>query len=142
MSTLAQLFESGEQASQKGHFRNLVLLSRIDGEITPSEQKLLNRIAQRLSLTEEQVKEIKKNPEDYHSVPPYDLEERVSRLINFFQVAMDDNIISDDEKSAINRCATFLGFTDEYMEANFDNIQKQISHGKNKDEIMTSLLGE
>lgn len=142
MTTLAQVFETGEQSSQKGHFRNLVLLSRLDGEITASEEKLLNRIAQRLSLTDEQVKEIKNNPENYHSIPPYDKEERISRLIHFFQIAMDDNVITDEEKAAISRCATSLGFSDEYMIANFDVIQKHISVGKNKDEIMTLLMGE
>ena len=140
MSTLAQVFESGEQSSQKGHFRNLVLLSRLDGEVTASEEKLLNKIAQRLSLTDEQVKEIKNNPENYHSIPPYDMEERVSRLIHFFQVAMDDDIITESEKNAINKCAVSLGFSMEYMNNNFDNIQKLILNGKNKDEIMTSLL--
>ena len=140
MSTLAQLFESGEQSSQKGHFRNLVLLSRLDGAVTASEEKLLNKIAQRLSLTAEQVKEIKNNPENYHSIPPYDMEERVSRLIHFFQVAMDDDIITENEKNAINKCAVSLGFSMEYMNNNFDNIQKQILNGKNTDEIMTILL--
>ena len=140
MSTLAQVFESGEQSSQKGHFRNLVLLSRLDGEVTASEEKLLNKIAQRLSLTDEQVKEIKNNPENYHSIPPYDMEERVSRLIHFFQVAMDDDVITESEKNAINKCAVSLGFSMEYMNNNFDNIQKQILNGKNKDEIMTILL--
>jgi uncharacterized tellurite resistance protein B-like protein len=140
MSTLAQVFETGEQSSQKGHFRNLVLLSRIDGEITPSEQKILNRIAQRLSLTDEQVKEIKNNPENYHSIPPYDKEERVSRLLNFFQVAMDDSVITEDEKNAINKCATSLGFSDEYMEENFDAIHNHLANGKNKDEILTILM--
>ena len=140
MSTLAQVFESGEQSSQKGHFRNLVLLSRLDGEVTASEEKLLNKIAQRLSLTDEQVKEIKNNPENYHSIPPYDMEERVSRLIHFFQVAMDDDVITESEKNAINKCAVSLGFSMEYMNNNFDNIQKQILNGKNKDEIMTILM--
>ncbi|MDD2982995.1 MAG: hypothetical protein PHQ74_06375 [Crocinitomicaceae bacterium] len=142
MTTLAQIFETGEQSSQKGHFRNLVLLSRLDGEITASEEKLLKRIAQRLSLTDEQVKEIKNNPERYHSIPPYDKEERISRLIHFFQIAMDDNVITAEEKVAIGRCATSLGFSDEYMTANFDTIQEHILKGKNKDEIMTLLMGE
>ncbi len=142
MSTLAQAFETGEQSSQKGHFRNLVLLTRLDGEVTASEEKLLKKIAQRLSLTDEQVKEIKKNPTHYHSIPPYDKEERVSRLINFFQVALDNDIITEAEKNAINKCAASLGFTDEYMEENFDVIQNHILIGKTKDEVMTILMAK
>ena len=142
MSTLAQVFESGEQSSQKGHFRNLVLLTRLDGEVTVSEEKLLKKIAQRLSLTDEQVKEIKKNPEHYHSIPPYDKEERISRLIHFFQVALDNDIITDAEKTAINKCAASLGFTDEYMDDNFDVIQNYILKGKTKDEVMTILMAK
>lgn len=140
MSTLAQIFESGEQSSQKGHFRNLVLLSRIDGAITASEEKLLKKIAQRLSLTDEQVKEIKNNPENYHSIPPYDKEERISRLIHFFQIAMDDDVITSEEKNAINKCGVSLGFTNEYLTENFDFIQTQVQNGKTKDEILTTLM--
>ena len=33
MSSFSQCFDSGEQARQKGHFRNLIMLARIDGSI-------------------------------------------------------------------------------------------------------------
>ena len=90
MSSLAQLFESGEQARQKGHFQNLVLLARIDGVISVQENLLLQRVARRLSLTDEQVKEIIEHPEDYPSTPPVSREERYERFIQLIQLLTAD----------------------------------------------------
>ena len=51
MASIASHFESGKQSSNKSHFRNLVMLARVDGKVGEEELGLLNRIASRLSLT-------------------------------------------------------------------------------------------
>ena len=59
MGTIAHAFESGEQSAKGGIFSNLVTLTRIDGKVDESEKLMLVRVAQKLSLTKEQAKEIK-----------------------------------------------------------------------------------
>ena len=41
MSSIAHLFESGEQARQKGHFLNLVMLARVDGTLFQSGKSII-----------------------------------------------------------------------------------------------------
>lgn len=140
MSSLAQLFETGEQSSQKGHFRNLVLLARIDGDLTESENKFLNKIAQQIGLTDEQITEIKKNPTDFPPIPPMDREERYSRLINLIQVVLDDQIIDKNEAAALKSLALSLGFKEERITELIPVIASHVKNGKSKDEILDNLL--
>jgi uncharacterized tellurite resistance protein B-like protein len=141
MGTLAQLFESGEQTSKKGHFRNLVLLARLDGSIADTERNFLNRMASRLSLTEEQVKEILSDPMAYPVVPPISLEERCERLIALVEMANIDGIIAPEELSLINCLAIALGLTEEFIAKNLsfviDNVKNQID----RNEILEVLVG-
>jgi uncharacterized tellurite resistance protein B-like protein len=139
MGTIAQIFESGEQTAQKGHFRNLVLLARLDGVVDEAEKNLLSRIANRLGLTEEQVKEIKNNPDNYAVIPPVNVDERTERFVQLIEMSMTDAVISMEEKLVIHRMAIALGYTDETFVAAFDSITSQFKAGKSKDEILQSI---
>ena len=81
MGTIAQRFESGQQKANEGHFKNLVMLARVNGKVEESEKQLLARIAKRLSLTAEQVNEILDNPDNYPMIPPSSLEERIEQEV-------------------------------------------------------------
>lgn len=138
--SLAQLFESGEQSSQKGHFRNLVLLARIDGTIANEEQGLLNKIANRLSLTEEQVKEICEFPDQYPMVPPSNREERYERFIQLLQMVCVDGKVEATEERLAKKFAYSLGFTEESLNANYSKIISLIGAGHKRDEILEKVL--
>jgi len=139
MGTLAQLFETGEQTSQKGHFRNLVLIARRDGSVSDAEQKLLNRIADRLSLTAEQVKEITDNPENYPAIPPYSKEERYERLVQLLEIALLDGI-TDKEESLLKNLAVSLGLTPEETDHKFDTIHDLLKKGESQEAVLAAVL--
>lgn len=141
MGTLAQLFESGEQTSKKGHFRNLVLLARLDGSIADTERNFLNRMASRLSLTEEQVKEILSDPMAYPVVPPISLEERCERLIALVEMSNIDGVIASEELSLINRLAIALGLTDVFIGENLPVIIEKVKNNMDRNEILEVLIG-
>lgn len=140
MGTLAQIFESGEQTSQKGHFRNLVLIARFDGKILESENALLKRIAQKLALTDEQVKEILEHSENYPVIPPYSVEERYERYVQLLQMALIDGVMSHEEESYVKKLGAALGFSDEVLELKTKLIIEKIKSGINRDEILESIL--
>jgi uncharacterized tellurite resistance protein B-like protein len=139
MGTLAQLFETGEQTSQKGHFRNLVLIARRDGSVSDAEQKLLNRIADRLSLTAEQVQEIMENPESYPAIPPYSKEERYERLVQLLEIALLDGI-TDNEESLMKNLAVALGLTPEETDQKFDTIHNMLKNGESQEAVLAAVL--
>lgn len=140
MGTLAQLFETGEQTSQKGHFRNLVLLARLDGIIAKKEKEMLDRMARRLSLTEEQVQEILSNPTSYPVVPPVSREERYERLVALVEMAISDGAIEANEKDLLQRLGIALGFTSERLTEKLPLIIEKLRNGSASHTIVEAIL--
>ncbi len=137
---LSQLFESGEQARQKGHFKNLIMLARVDGNISLSENTLLKKVAMRLSLTDEQVEEILTNPSDYPSTPPVSREERYERFIQLIQLLVADGTIDKDEEKLVRRYGVELGFTPERIDEKFPIILEHLRKGMTRSEVIEKVM--
>lgn len=140
MSSIAQLFESGEQSRQKGHFRNLVMLSKVDGVISSKEFDLLKRIAMKLSLTEEQIAEIIANPNDYPEIPPVSREERYERFIQLIQLLIVDGHVELKELALVKRFGVHLGFDPQRVEEKFPLIVEHLRNGMTREEVLKSIL--
>lgn len=140
MSSLAQLFESGEQSRQKGHFRNLVLLSKVDGVISAKENELLKRVALKLSLTDEQVAEIIANPQDYPEIPPVSREERYERFIQLIQLLIVDGHVDQHELALVKRLGVHLGFDPVRVDEKFPLIVDHLRNGMTREEVLRLVL--
>lgn len=140
MSTIAQLFESGEQSRQKGHFRNLVLLARVDGVVSPNENDLLKRIATKLSLTNEQVEEILRNPEHFPSFPPVDREERYERFTQLIQMLIVDGVVDKEEARLVKNLGIELGFDPARVEEKFPIILEHLRNGMTREEVLRLVI--
>lgn len=140
MGTIAHLFETGEQSALKGHFRNLVMLARVDGKIDPSEQKLLTRLSSYLSLSDEDVKSICNDEENYPLFPPVSKEERFERLIQLIEMVNTDGEIDHVERKLIDKYSIALGVDVHESEKITSDIISKFKNGMNKDEILSSIL--
>ena len=140
MSTIAHLFESGEQSRQKGHYLNLVMLARVDGIISPQENQLLQRVARRLSLTDEQVKEIIDNPEDYPMIPPASREERYERFIQLIQILVADGQSDKEEETMVRKLGIALGFTTQRIEDKFPIILEHLRKGMTRENVLEAVM--
>ncbi len=140
MSSLATLFESGERKNHKGHFRNLVLLARIDGKLDRSENDLLHKIALKLSLTDEQIQEIISNPGDFPSIPPSSREERYERFIQLIQVMGVDGRVDEKEILFVKRIGIEMGFTAERIDEKFPIIVSHLRNGMNREEVFRAVF--
>lgn len=141
MSSIAHLFESGERSRQIGHFRNLVLLARIDGSVSSLEQQLLNKVARRISLTDEQVTEICNNPDDYPMIPPTTREERYERFIQLIQLIVADGVIDQKEVKLVKHLGVALGFTPERIDAKFPIILEHLRKGMTRESVLEAVMG-
>lgn len=139
MGTIAQIFESGERSAHKGLFNNLVMLARVDGEVAASEQNLLKRIAKRLALTDEQVKEIMDHPDSYPMVPPVSKEERYDRFIQFVEMVCIDGVIDPAEENLTHKYGLALGFTEDVHEIEVKVIDL-FKAGKSRSEILEEMM--
>lgn len=140
MGTIAHRFESGEQSSQKGHFRNLIMLARIDGKMDDEEKALLNRIANRLGLTDQQVKDVLDDANNYPMIPPVSREERYERLIQLVQMICVDGEVSPKEDILVHRYGIALGFTQERLDEKYPTILEKVRNGMGREEILDQIL--
>jgi uncharacterized tellurite resistance protein B-like protein len=140
MGTIAQLFETGEQVALKGHFQNLVMLARVDGNVDESERALLARIANRLSLSDDQVKSICDDTHSYPSVPPVSKEERYDRLIQLIQMILVDGEVESSESRLIEKYSIALGFVEAESAQIASEIITELKAGKSREDILSSLM--
>lgn len=140
MGTIAQRFESGGQKANEGHFKNLIMLARVDGKIDIEEKGLLNRIAKRLSLTQEQIQEILDHPDNYPMIPPSGKEERFERFIQFVQMILVDGHVEPSEEKLIAKYGIALGFRDEEIQIHETKIVKLLKEGMNRSEVLEQFM--
>ena len=140
MGTIAEQFESGAKKASKGHFNNLIMLARVDGKIDIEEKGLLGRIANRLSLTQDQVQEILDHPENYPMIPPSSKEERFERFIQFVQMMLVDGHVVPSEEKLIGKYGIALGFKDEDIQNHEAKIVKLLQEGLNRSEVLEQFM--
>jgi uncharacterized tellurite resistance protein B-like protein len=140
MGTIAERFQSGEQSAHKGTFNNLVMLARVDGKVDETEQALLNRIAHRLSLTDEQVNDILSNPDNYPMIPPASKEERFERFVQFIEMVCIDGVVDPSEEKLATKYGVALGFDSDDIDAIEATIIEHVKTGTSADAIVELLM--
>jgi len=139
--SIAELFESGEKKSNKGHFRNLIMIARADGVVDEEEKELLLRMGKKIGLSPSQIEEITENPDKYPLYPPINKEDRYERLIGLVEMLAADLAIADEEVMLIRRFGIGLGFTDEELPALIRDILQLLVDKTSKYDILQKLLG-
>lgn len=134
------LFESGEKAKYRGHYRNLLLIASADGGIDNQEQALLDRIAFRIGLSADQVAEIKANPTNFPTVAPTTREERYERFIQLMEMVAINGHADTNELKLVRKYGIALGFTEESMDDKFDIILNHLLEGKSRSEVLDVVL--
>lgn len=142
MGTIAQIFESGEHAAKKGMFNNMVMLARVDGKVDEAELQLLTKIAKRLSLTAEQIREVIENPDEYPMIPPVTKEDRADRFVQFIEMVHADGNADPAEESLIKKYGIALGFNGGEIDAIEQKIKDMFSANEKREDILTAVLDE
>ncbi len=137
--SIEELFETGERKQDRSHFRNMVLIAKADGVITEDERNLLHKMGQSLSLSEEQVAEIIKNPSKLSIVPPVSREERFEQMIELVRMVQIDGKIDDKEMDVLERVAVGIGYED-LDDVDVESILAMIIRGEDTETILGDLL--
>ena len=122
--SISDLYSSGDHKKNIGHFAGIVKLAKADDIITDDEQKLLDKLAKKLGITEEEYTNILKHPENYPTVPSLSYDDRIERLFNLTAMILADHKILMEEMKLVNRVAVGLGFPNERVE----NITERAVH--------------
>lgn len=109
--SFSDLFGSGEHLRNLGHFASIVNMATIDGEINEHEQKVLERFARKLDISEEEYTKVLENPKSFPIEPTNSSERRLERLHDLFVIVFSDHEIDNEEKELIKKYAIGLGFS-------------------------------
>ncbi len=111
--SFVDLYSSGEHRRNLAHFAAIATLAAVDGEVDIEEERLLDRFAKKLDITEAEYKEVMRKKNKYPIEPPHNHEKRLERLYDLFQIIFADHIIDKEEMALLKRYAIGLGFSGE-----------------------------
>lgn len=111
--SIVDLFESSIHRNNMAHFSAILNIALIDGELNSDEQKIINRFVKKLDITEEEYKEVLKNPNKYPIIPQNSIDDRLERLLDLFKIIFSDHKIDKEERDLVLRYAIQLGFNEQ-----------------------------
>lgn len=137
--SISDLYSSGKHKQEIGHFASIVKLAKDDGIITEGEQKLLDKSAKRLNISEEEYKAILKNPEKYPVNPPISYDERIERLYRLAKMVLADGIADSHEVQLMRKIAVGLHFSDDNTEKVCDEAIHLILNNNDLDDFTDAI---
>jgi len=107
----SELFDNEFKQRNRGHFSAIVRVAFADGKISPEEQEFLDKIASTLQISEDEYKEILKDPWKHPINPPYLYTQRLERLYDLARMVHVDHHLGDQQEVMLTRMGLALGFT-------------------------------
>jgi uncharacterized tellurite resistance protein B-like protein len=107
----SDLFSSEFNQRNKGHFSAIVRVAYAGGHITEQEQKFLDKLAVDLEISEDEYKEILKDPNKFPINAPYLYIERLESLYKLARIVRRDHQLGDLQEHLMVKFALALGFT-------------------------------
>ena len=109
--SISDLFDSEFKARNKGHFSAIVRVACADERISPEEQAFLDKLANKLEISNEEYEEILENPMKYPINPPYLYTQRLERLYDLARMVHVDHQLGDAQEILLRKFGLALGFT-------------------------------
>lgn len=114
--TLSEIYTSGIQKQNRGHFANIVKIAKADNKVTTEEQALLFKIAKNLNLSPTNYSKILENPYKFPINPPATSEDRITRLYGLATMVLVDGDVAKEEIKLMQKIAVGLGFSSRNIE--------------------------
>ena len=127
--SISDAYQGGQQKMNISHLENLVEVALTDGELVEEEILLLEKFAKRLSIYNNELKDLISNSGKHPINPPVDREDRYKRFFRLIQMMLSDGIIGEKQDKLIHRFAIGLGYSEERTEEIYDQT---IEFVKNK----------
>lgn len=108
--SISDLYQHSEHRREIGHFASIIKIANADNVITDDEQKLLNRLAFHLNITDKEYEKIKANPDNYPIHPPIEYDARIERLFDLIRMIFADKEVVLKEVTLVRKIVIGLGF--------------------------------
>lgn len=109
--SFSDLFDSEFKARNKGHFSAIVRVAIADGDLSTEEKQFLDKLKNRLEISDAEYEEILENPLKYPINPPSLYVQRIERLFDLSRMVYADQVLGPKQKEILTKFALALGFT-------------------------------
>lgn len=109
--SFSDLFDSEFKARNKGHFSAIVRVAIADGDLSIEEKQFLDKLKNRLEISDAEYEEILENPLKYPINPPSLHVQRIERLFDLSRMVYADHVLGPKQKEILTKFALALGFT-------------------------------
>jgi uncharacterized tellurite resistance protein B-like protein len=109
--SIADLYSSGKHKNNVAHFASIVSLATASGTVNEDELIVINRLAQKLDITESEYDEIISKGKQYSIEISSDKETRLERMFDFFKIVYSDHELDEAELKMLNKYAIGIGFS-------------------------------
>lgn len=123
----------------KSHFLQLYQIALADGEFSRLELKMLYGFAEERGVTKAHLDEILLNPTDIDDLIPEEVTEKLGFLYDFTAMIWADKVVTDDERSALEKYIKRFGFLKENATALGDYLIEAVKANRTKQEIINEL---
>lgn len=106
----ADIYQTGGQKRNLGHFANIIKLAMSDDKISKKEQKVINRLKLQLHISDADYTKVLKAPDLIPINPPAGLNARLERFFNLIGIVLADRIVKVEELRLLERITVGLGF--------------------------------
>ncbi|NMH87361.1 tellurite resistance TerB family protein [Flavivirga algicola] len=137
--SFSNLFDSGFKKRNESHFAAIVRIAMDDGIITDEEQAFLDRLAQRLEISEGNYKTILKNYQSHPINPPVSYDTRLERLYDLVRMVHVDTIKGDPEFTLLKKIGVGLGFHSENVKYIVDKALVLVSNDVDLDTFIHEI---
>lgn len=131
--SILDIFDSGFRQRNQSHFAAIVRVAMSDDIITDGERAFLDRLANRLDISEADYKEILKGYATHPINPPTSYDRRLERLYDLSKMVYADSELGDGQILLLERLAVGLGFSPENVKYVVDKALILVSNGVDND---------
>lgn len=114
--SILELLQGKKKKRARGHLKNLLAVAASDGSLDNMEIDYILSMAQRYSISEQELKTIKDNPEAYEYEPPVNDREKFDHLHHLVSMMLIDGEVHEKEKEICKRFAASLGLKEAFVE--------------------------
>lgn len=137
--SISDLYSSGQHKQEIGQFASVVKIALTDEVITEGEQKLLDRTARKLNISEVEYKKILDNPDSFPINPPVGYDESIERLYALTKMIYADNEVDKEEVILLRKVCAALSFPLDNIEKVCDEAIHLVMNDNDLDDFTTAI---
>jgi len=137
--SISDIFDSGFRKRNQDHFATIVKVAMSDKVITDGERAFLDRLANRLDISEADYKQILKDFATHPINPPTSYNTRLERLYDLSKMVYADSELGDGQATILERLGVGLGFSPENVKYVVDKALALVSNGVDLDTFVDEI---